>query len=91
VNATRPDCASAVALMNQFDASNMDAPSVQCAVCENLITGGRWFARIAHGNRIVALCCPLCAEVFQSNPQPYCRRIEMLEHCLDTQQIMKNS
>ena len=63
--------------MNPFDASEMDTAFVQCAVCEKGITGGNWFARIAHDEKIVALCCPLCTEVFERNPKPYIRRIEM--------------
>jgi hypothetical protein len=51
-----------------FDASNPDAESVQCAVCEKLITGGKWFSRIVRGEITVALCCPLCTETFQQNP-----------------------
>ena len=58
-----------------FDASNLDVEYVQCAVCEKAITGGKWFARIADGDFIVALCCPLCTETFERNPQPYVRRI----------------
>jgi predicted nucleic acid-binding Zn ribbon protein len=61
-----------------FDASKEDVPFVQCAVCEQGITGGRWFARIRCGERMVALCCPLCTEVFEKNPKPYVRRIEMM-------------
>jgi hypothetical protein len=60
----------------QFDAHNPEIEFVQCAVCENGITGGRWFARIAHGEMMIALCCPLCLEVFEKNPTPYIRRIE---------------
>ena len=62
----------------QFDAHSPDVEFVQCAVCENGITGGRWFARVAHGEWMVALCCPLCLEVFEKNPKPYIRRIETL-------------
>jgi hypothetical protein len=62
----------------QFDAKNPDVGFVQCAVCENGITGGRWFARVGHGEFMVALCCPLCLEVFEKNPLPYMRRIETL-------------
>jgi hypothetical protein len=61
-----------------FDASNPDAESVQCAVCEKLITGGKWFSRIVCGEITVALCCPLCTETFQQNPAPYIRRIQTL-------------
>jgi hypothetical protein len=35
--------------MSQFDASNADCEYVQCAVCEKIITGCKWFARIKHG------------------------------------------
>ena len=62
--------------MPQFDARNHEVEFVQCAVCEKAITGGRWFARIRNGERIVALCCPLCAETFESDPKPCVRRIE---------------
>ena len=62
-----------------FDASNPDIDSVQCAVCEKPITGGKWFSRIAHGKMVVALCCPLCTETFHSNPTPFIRRIQTLE------------
>ena len=64
--------------MSQFDASDIDTAYVQCAVCEQGITGGKWFARIRHGERMVALCCPLCTEVFEGNPTPYLRRIETM-------------
>lgn len=65
--------------MSQFDASNPDCGYVQCAVCDNAIQGGRWYARIRHEERMLALCCPLCTEVFQARPRAYVRRIEMLE------------
>jgi len=65
--------------MNNFDASDMDVNYVQCAVCEKAITGGKWFARIKHGERLVALCCPLCTETFEYNPHAYIRRIETLD------------
>lgn len=62
--------------MPNFDASNVDCEYVQCAVCEKVITGGKWFARIRHGELMVALCCPLCTEAFESNSHAYVRRIE---------------
>lgn len=62
--------------MLQFDAEDLDAGYVNCAVCENAIFGGKWFARVRHGNWMVALCCPLCAETFERDPGPYIRRIE---------------
>ena len=63
----------------QFDAEDSDVAYVNCAVCENAIFGGKWFARIRHGDRMVALCCPLCTEMFEGNPAPYLRRIETCE------------
>ena len=63
-----------------FDASNPDCDSVQCAVCEKLITGGNWFSRIKHDEWMVALCCPLCTDTFEKNPHGYVRRIETLEY-----------
>jgi hypothetical protein len=65
--------------MPNYDASNLDVEYVQCAVCEKAITGGKWFARMKHGEHMVALCCPLCTETFESAPQAYIRRIETLE------------
>jgi hypothetical protein len=62
-----------------FDATNMDAEFVQCLVCEKEITGGKWAARIRHGNRMVALCCPLCLETFETNSDLYVRRLETVE------------
>jgi len=62
-----------------FDASDVDCTSVQCAVCEKEITGGKWFARIEHGEWTVALCCPLWTETFEAKPQAYVRRIETFE------------
>lgn len=59
-----------------FDAADIDCACVQCAVCEKLITGGKWFARIKHGDLTVALCCPLCTEAFEANAHAYVRRIE---------------
>ncbi len=64
--------------MNQYDASNLECEFVQCAVCQKAITGGKWFARIKQGQWMVALCCPLCTEVFEAKPHAYIRRIETL-------------
>lgn len=64
--------------MHQFDASDPEISFVECAVCEKAITGGKWFARIKHGEWMVALCCPLCTETFEANPHGYVRRIETL-------------
>ena len=62
-----------------FDATDSDCESVQCVVCEKEIMNGKWTARIKHGERMVALCCPLCLETFEENPEVYVRRLETLE------------
>lgn len=62
--------------MKNFDARNEAVATVLCAVCEQPITGGRWFARISSGDLLAALCCPLCEATFAGNPAPYVRRIE---------------
>jgi hypothetical protein len=72
--------------MPNFDASQLDCEYVQCAVCEKVITGGKWFARIKHGERMVALCCPLCTDTFEANPHAYVRRIETLEFMRQSRQ-----
>ena len=66
--------------MNQYDASDSEAERVKCAVCDQIIGGGKWFARIKHEqmNITVALCCPLCTQVFEGNSDVYMRRIEKL-------------
>ena len=66
--------------MSQFDASDGACNYVQCAVCEKVITGGKWSARIKHGDLMVALCCPLCTDAFESKPHAYIRRIESLAY-----------
>ena len=67
--------------MSNYDASNLDCESVQCAVYEKIITGGKWFARIKQGEWMVALCCPLCTETFEKSPRAYVRRSRPLNSC----------
>ena len=74
-----------------FDASNIDCAFVQCAVCEKAITGGKWFARIRHGEWMVALCCPLCTETFEANAHAYVRRIETLARLHSPEGIFKDA
>jgi hypothetical protein len=75
--------------MNNYDASDMDCQYVQCAVCDKAISGGKWFARISHGDFMVALCCPLCVEFFETNPLPYTRRIETQKLLHSADSILK--
>ena len=62
-----------------FDATNVDLETVQCVVCEKEITNGKWTARVKHGDRMVAVCCPLCLEAFETNPDLYARRLDLLK------------
>ena len=64
--------------MFQFNADDGEIAYVNCGVCEKAIIGGKWFARIKHGDVMVALCCPLCAEAFEAAPSSYVRRIQTL-------------
>jgi len=65
--------------MKNFDASNEMVEAVNCAVCEKEIRGANWFARISKEEHMVALCCPLCEEVFVKKPKPYIGRIVTYE------------
>ena len=53
-----------------------DCDCSHCAVCRRTIASGKWFARIDHGGWLLALCSPLCAELFETNPTVYVRGIE---------------
>lgn len=77
--------------MSNYDASAIDCDYVQCAVCEKAITGGKWFARIKQGEWMVALCCPLCTEAFESNPHGYVRRIETLAYMRSLREPQRDS
>ena len=76
--------------MKNYDATDPLTASVLCAVCDNGISGGRWFARIGHQRITVALCCPLCTETFNKNPDNYVRRILTYESFGDNQRRHPN-
>ncbi len=48
----------------------------RCAVCEKNVENGGGFAHVKHGDGMVPLCCPLCFDTFQKDPQTYIRRLE---------------
>lgn len=50
-----------------------------CAVCGKNVTHGGGFSRINHKGIMVNLCCPLCFETFQKDPQPYMTRLAKIE------------
>lgn len=50
-----------------------------CSVCGKGLAGCGPFARLRHGAHTVLVCCPMCLEVFQSNPAPHLARLMKLE------------
>lgn len=53
-------------------------PPARCAVCRKAFATGRSVARFNYAGSSVTLCCPLCAEVFETNPTAYVCRIDAL-------------
>jgi hypothetical protein len=50
-----------------------------CVVCGKNVTHGGGFSRINHKGIMVNLCCPLCLETFQKDPQPFMARLAKIE------------
>jgi hypothetical protein len=46
-----------------------------CIVCQKPVRYGTGFAHIKEDGKMVTLCCPLCMETFQRNPQLYLLRL----------------
>jgi ribosomal protein L24E len=46
-----------------------------CIVCGKNVEHGGGFARIKRGNAMLELCCPLCLETFQGDPEPHLKRL----------------
>lgn len=42
-----------------------------CVVCGQRVSGDRCYSHIRYNDRMMALCCPLCLETFQKNPEYY--------------------
>jgi hypothetical protein len=53
------------------DPFTFDTTNETCIVCGQPTSGGRCFSHILYRDRMVALCCPLCLETFQKNPEFY--------------------
>lgn len=51
-----------------------------CAVCGKNVQNGGGFARIKHGERMVELCCPLCLDTFQKDPDPYVKKMQRVDY-----------
>ena len=51
-----------------------------CAVCGKNVQGGGGFARVNRNGHLIELCCPLCLETFENDPDPYLRRLERIDY-----------
>jgi hypothetical protein len=43
----------------------------QCLVCGKGVEHGEGFCRLKVNEYFIALCCPLCMEIYQKNPQRF--------------------
>ena len=50
-----------------------------CAVCGKDISHGGGFAHVKPGERMVELCCPLCVETIQKDPEPCVKRLQRID------------
>lgn len=53
------------------DPFTFDTTDETCVVCGQPVGRGRCFSHILYRERMMALCCPLCLETFQKNPEYY--------------------
>jgi hypothetical protein len=51
-----------------------------CAVCGKNVQNGGGFARIKRGEQMIELCCPLCLDTFQKDPEPYLKRLHRINY-----------
>jgi YHS domain-containing protein len=57
-------------------ASQIECGAESYAVCGKSLAGSSAHTRLKYGERMVALCCPLCLETFQKSPEDWTRRGE---------------
>ncbi len=55
-------------------ANQIDPVGESCLVCRKSLAGAIPQARLKYGERMVAVCCPLCLETFNQNPDDWTRR-----------------
>jgi predicted nucleic acid-binding Zn ribbon protein len=48
-----------------------------CLVCGKDVEHGEGFCRLKVEEYFIALCCPLCMEIYQKNPQRYLARLSI--------------
>lgn len=71
-------CAKKAMRMEETIGYRRNVPA--CAVCGKNVQSGGGFARVNRGGRMVELCCPLCLETFEKDPDPYVRRLEKIDY-----------
>jgi hypothetical protein len=49
----------------------------ECLVCGKGVEHGEGFARLKVDDYFIALCCPLCMEIYQKNPQRFLVKISI--------------
>lgn len=54
--------------MKNFDATRSNDAPLHCYYCGRAIADGNWFARVKLGDGRVALCRPVCVELFLEYP-----------------------
>ena len=69
--------------------SQLDNGEEACAVCGKSVTGSRGYIRVGYDGAMVALCCPLCLETFQSDPRHYVGREKTKNELNDILNLLK--
>ena len=57
--------------MNDFENADIENWDHYCIVCQKSVDHGGGICHIKAGDRMIALCCPLCIETFNKNPKHY--------------------
>ncbi len=59
-----------------MSATEEDADKI-CLVCGKGVEHGGGFARLEVKGRMIALCCPLCFEVYQKTPERFLVKLRL--------------
>lgn len=62
-----------------------------CVVCGKNVENGGGFARIKNGPTMLELCCPLCLETFQKDPEPHLKRLHRANYFRELAQLQQSS
>jgi hypothetical protein len=60
--------------MNMEDLMGYEDSSDFCIVCGKGLRPGEALAKMHQGESKLPICCPLCLEAYQKDPQPYLDR-----------------